>query len=863
MMPPLLMSLTPGTRLGASSAFVPPVSTATLPKGKSMEYTVLVRLVLSVAVLAGMPACAGSRAAPPLTADIPLHLEDHLDAATVEGSEVPADPPKAVEWRFDQPQPDWKAAVPWNPTVAPPSVSRTKDAVRITFTEKTTYPKTSDGTPRGGFALDLPDWRREDWGDVVVRARTSEKASRIGMGFNRREGTATATTAPFAFQFRGDDTPIIRDGSIQTYVLRADWSAGQAWTGPWRQIGLWFFADEPASIDILSISVIPKEADYTSAPAGARSEVRGRVYRSALYTHAPGRLAYRIRVPEGGRLDVGLGVLRGDAPVTFRVTATPDGGEPARLFEERYADAERWTQRSVNLSALAGQTVTLTLATDAERSGTVALWGAPTVRRTRGSSTTGAEPPGRPNVIFYVIDGGGADFMSAYGYHRRTTPTLERLASEGALFERAYSNSSWTRPSSASFMTGLQNSVMGGLRGSSRTPVPQQTVTMAEHMHRADYQTAVFTGNPNAGTMSNLQRGVDLFREDWEDFSYLGDGRNHRESSRFLNEGFWSWRQAFPGEPYWVHFQTTDVHEEFPAVSPFAGLFVGPDDLRTWKEWEDRLGKVGGHGVYSDAYKKTGISRTAFFSIHQALYDETMAHNDYQLGRLVDRLKATGEWENTLLIIGADHSTRAAMDDMGIALSDTLPPRWGQPMFRPTISHVPLMVVWPGHIRGGQRFTQPVSMIDVLPTVLDLVGLPPPEIGQGQSLVPLMTGKAGWQPRPVILDEFNVHPQTGKLGGLIEIVDGQWGASLEINPDPDRPPEQRRPVPLLLYDLWSDPMCLHSLHETRADLVEKYTKVLTAQFDAHQALAQRFTPGKEAPLTPEQLRTLRSLGYIR
>jgi hypothetical protein len=61
----------------------------------------------------------------------------------------------------------------------------------------------------------------------------------------------------------------------------------------------------------------------------------------------------------------------------------------------------------------------------------------------------------------------------------------------------------------------------------------------------------------------------------------------------------------------------------------------------------------------------------------------------------------------------------------------------------------------------------------------------------------------------------------------------------------------RRPVPLLLYDLWNDPRCLHSRHEERPDLVEKYTAFLEGQFEAHQALAQRFTPGERVELTPE------------
>ncbi len=95
------------------------------------------------------------------------------------------------------------------------------------------------------------------------------------------------------------------------------------------------------------------------------------------------------------------------------------------------------------------------------------------------------------------------------------------------------------------------------------------------------------------------------------------------------------------------------------------------------------------------------------------------------------------------------------------------------------------------------------------------------------------------------------------------MVDGRWGASLKINPDPGTPEPRRRPSPLLLYDLWNDPTALWSLHEERSDLVQKYTDFLEEQFEAHPALAQYFTPSGEVELTPEQLRTLRSLGYIR
>ncbi len=799
--------------------------------------------------------CApGDEGSPVLRADMPLHLEEHLDAAIIESSEAPAELLSLVEWRFEDAQPGWGAAVSWNPTIEPARVTRTDDALRVTLTEAT---RNRRGNPRGGIYTDLPDWVRDDWAYIQVRARTSEDIDDIGLGFNLREGSGTSTDSPYPFRFFGEAAAVVRDGSVQTYTLRADWSGGQ-WEGPWQQLGLWFESEEPASIDILSVTVLSKEADYATAPVGLRSEVRNRVYRRAIYTHAPARVEYRVRVPEAGRLDLAIGVLREDVPVTFQITATPDGGEAEQLLNETYGDKEHWAQRTVDLAHLAGQSVTLTLETHAAREGTVALWAAPTL--------TGSSRPDRPNVIFYVIDGGAADYMSVYGYNRRTTPNLERLAAEGALFERAYSNASWTKPSTASFMTSLQHSVLGGWRNWN-DQVPQQSVTMAEHMHRAGYQTGVFIANPNAGTLSGLQRGVDVMRESWVQFAYFG-GENYKESSRYLHEGFWDWREEYPHTPYWTHFQTVDVHEDFPALEPFAGLFVGPEQRRTWREWNERLREEGGHGVYSEAYEKTGLSRVDFFTLHQGMYDETMAHNDYQIGRLVDRLKATGEWENTLLIIGGDHSTEAAMDDMGVAIQDSLTPEWNHPIPRSSISRVPLIFVWPGHIEGGQRFSQPVSMIDVLPTVLDLAGLPQAEVAQGQSLAPLLRGEDGWEPRPVILDEFRVDPETGVMSGLIEVIDGRWGASLEIRPDPEEEGDLllidlQRPVPLLLFDLWNDPFCLHSLHEERPDLAKKYTVFLEAQWEAHQALGQRFTQSGEVALTPQQLETLRSLGYLQ
>ncbi|MCZ6778904.1 MAG: sulfatase, partial [Acidobacteria bacterium] len=718
------------------------------------------------------PGCADRESGPAvLTADLPLHLEDHLDAATIVGSKVPAELPAPIEWRFDEPQTEWKALAHRNPHIPPLQMTQTEDALRITLSEAHRHPR--EDHLHGVFYVPLPNLERGEWGHVVVRARTSDDIRTLVLAFNLGNPNRPAADQKGMFQFYGQGVPVIQDGSVHTYVMRADWSPEEfeEWEDPWQELGFAVNAREPASIDLLSVSIISKEATYAHAPVGVRTEVQSEAHRRTLYTHTPGRLEYRVQVPEAGRLDVGLGVLRGDAPVNFRITVQPDGGEVVTLIEETYADQELWAQRSVDLSSLARRTVTLTLEADSDRTGTVALWAAPTLSGKRATD--------KPNIIFYIIDGGGADYMSVYGYNRRTTPNLEHLAAEGAIFEHAYSNSTWTKPSTPSFMSSLQHSVLGGYK-TNADPLPDQAVTMAQHLHRAGYQTAVFTSNAYAGTMSSLDRGVDALRE--------ASVENNSVSSRELHQDFRRWRQAYPGEPYWVHFQTTDVHWPWNPVAPFAGLFVDPESRERFYEWERRLAEVLGLSgprrpargmgpLPAEPFEKASISHVAFYNAARGLYDETMTHNDYQLGRLMERLKASGEWEHTLFILAADHGYWPST-----GLFDPLPPEWA-PNLRSFLSRVPLIVVWPERIAPGQHFSQAVSMIDILPTILDLVGVPMPEVMQGQSLEPLLLGKEGWEPRPVILDEFYFDWDTGELSGLIEVVDGRWGASLEIDPD--------------------------------------------------------------------------------
>jgi arylsulfatase A-like enzyme len=666
--------------------------------------------------------------------------------------------------------------------------------------------------------------------------------------------------------------PVFDDGSVQTYFLPLRSRPGDVTL---ENLAVFIGAPGPASLEILSIALVPRGSDYLE-DHGVRSVTRDSVTRHTLFAHTPAAFTWRIGVPDGGRLDLALACLPGEA-VTYRVSAGPPGGETRVLLEERVEDGGTWRQVSADLAAWAGAEIELALEAESERAGAVALWGAPLV--------SGSHASERPNVIFYVIDGGGADLMSLYRYNRRTTPFLEELAREGVSFERAYSNSTWTQASTASFMTSLHHSVLGGLRrGIHSTPVPTSAVTMAEHMRRGGYQTAVFTSNPNAGRVIGLERGVD----------WMEDGETESStSSAELHEWFWGFREACPGLPYWVHFQTTDVHEPNESVPPYAGLFVTAEDRARLEQWEERLfesaagaafGTTSIVDFYDRALAAAGIERSAYFNARRGLYDETMAHQDEQLRRLVERLRARGEWENTLLVIASDHGHPAGtFARFGRGLFEPQPEGWQGALFDSYSTRIPLLFVWPARIAGGRVIREPASMIDVLPTILDLAGLPPPEVAQGRSLAPLLFGEGTPSGTgEVLFDEFRVDEATGELVGNLEIIDGRWGASLEIGPLPEGsdPTKGRHAVPaggrwgavhpffpeaprLLLYDLWNDPFARRAVNDEHPDLVEHYRRVLLERWQAQLALAQRFGAAESEPLEPEQLEQLRELGYIR
>ena len=161
-----------------------------------------------------------------------------------------------------------------------------------------------------------------------------------------------------------------------------------------------------------------------------RTVRRNLFHRRAISLPSPGRLVFEVAIPEAGRLDLALSVEEKDVPVTFRVLAGGIDDDPSLLLEETYDSTAGWSPHHVDLSHLGSDPARVVLETRSESIGAEGLWGSPTI--------VGGTVGELPNVVLYVIDAAGWDYMSLYDHERRTTPFLEELAQQGTVFNYAF-----------------------------------------------------------------------------------------------------------------------------------------------------------------------------------------------------------------------------------------------------------------------------------------------------------------------------------------------------------------------------------------------------------------------------------------
>jgi arylsulfatase A-like enzyme len=429
---------------------------------------------------------------------------------------------------------------------------------------------------------------------------------------------------------------------------------------------------------------------------------------------------------------------------------------------------------------------------------------------------------GGPNVVLISIDTLRADAVGAYGQPRPTTPALDaRLAGTGVVFERCYSQSPKTTPSHMTLLTSLEPPVHGVEMWDGKTPgqvLHPAVVTLAETLKDAGYATAAFTAGGHVHRSRGFGDGFDVYRHGKELERALGWLDEHRRDKFFL------------------FFHTYQVHDPYvppePLVQQFAPDYQGRM-LATLAEL--RTGLDGGweraHKVFWESVDGDDPRDVAFVA---GLYLAGVRHmDDTTLTALLDRLDTLGLADDTLVVLTSDHGE--AFREHGVFLHDDL--------YTETL-HVPLVLRFPARLPEGMRLPDRVRTLDVLPTILDLVGVRPPPDIQGRSLMPLVRGTRTREP---VMSDYSNAPakrvyQSLRDDGLTYIVDGRT--------------EQ-------LYDTAADPAEQRDVAADRPDQLASARLRLGLWREQCRPLATRLAPrGDGVAPDADTLGRLRALGYV-
>jgi arylsulfatase A-like enzyme len=319
--------------------------------------------------------------------------------------------------------------------------------------------------------------------------------------------------------------------------------------------------------------------------------------------------------------------------------------------------------------------------------------------------------PGVPDVLLIILDTVRALNLSAWGYERSTTPTLERLAAEGAAFDRAMATAPWTLPSHASMFTGRLPFEMTADR---TLALDDAYPTLAETLSRRGYATAGFVANlAYASDASGLDRGFARY----EDYpvgirrfltsSWLarllagpfvhgavdrwGEWQSGRKDAERNTQDFIDWLDRHGEQPFFVFLNYIDAHANYAAPARFRSRF--PREQPIVLDVREGITEADLRGT-------------------MAAYDAAIAYVDEQISRVLDALRERGRLENTLVIVTSDHGEH--FGEHGLQLH-------GNSLYLPLL-HVPLVLWNPGSVPSGLRVPALVSLRDIPATVLDLLG---------------------------------------------------------------------------------------------------------------------------------------------
>jgi arylsulfatase A-like enzyme len=354
--------------------------------------------------------------------------------------------------------------------------------------------------------------------------------------------------------------------------------------------------------------------------------------------------------------------------------------------------------------------------------------------------------PKGPNVLLISIDSLRADHLSCYGYARATTPAIDRLASEGMLFEQHISSSSWTLPGHASLFTSLPDSIHGAFESNRRIPDALHTIT--ERFHDAGYKTQGFFSGPYMHPAFGFGQGFDSY-VDCASYAAEIDGRpagewvddrkveteSHKDITNPTVYAAWQKWLAARGEgPFFTFVHMWDVHFDYLPPAPFDKQFD-----------PDYQGTVTGENFFVDPKINAGMPERDKQHI-VALYDGEIAWTDSFVARMRADLERAGLLENTIIVITSDHGEEL-FDHGGKGHRLTL---------FDEVVHIPLVVRYPAGLPRNSRIAAQTASVDVGPTLLELAGLPAATDIFGTSLVHFARDPKSVHPRRAVSELASV-----------------------------------------------------------------------------------------------------------
>ena len=523
-----------------------------------------------------------------------------------------------------------------------------------------------------------------------------------------------------------------------------------------------------------------------------------------------------------GMLSYGLDIDPKDRP-TFRVDIIGPEGEE-NLFETTGQEdfgLDEWNVERVAIPTRVGSPVTIrfyvTPSSNPKRASASAtpLWGVPRLIRTSQSA--------RPNVLFVVLDTLRADHTQPYGYDRKTTPFLSELASRGAVAEEVVATYPTTLSSHWSIFTGLFPARHGVYPGTSKHNPPAQPL-LAQIFQDGGYRTSAFTEGGFVHSIFGFASGFDLYHNSTK--SEVDDLSSSAKKTFSLAM---DWLIEARDEPFFLFLHTYQVHMPYEPADAYRRQFAG--DYQG--AWAKEFPAIASYPINNRIMEPTDTEIAHI----KNLYDAEIRELDDLFAQFWSQLEAMGILDDTIVVITSDHG------------EDLVEHGWlnhGTTLYDDALL-VPLIVLAPDGVTPGTRITCQRSSTDLMPTVLELAGLPVPEGLDGQSMTrefmggPCVTDRAAFSELTVSTFDSQVDLP------IVSLRKSGWKLIRHLQSND-----------LEAYDLRNDPNEQHgSVTEPPAELVRELDDYIDRRpdhLDAH------VTEGEDA--IPDELRdSLRALGY--